>query len=393
MLIKYVTLLCFNVLLLIFHVRGFSMKPLPVMKILAFIFLFLCLEAGSIFAKDPQYLHESIRARGMGGAFIAIANDENALFYNPAGLANLEKSYFELLKVSATVNDSILDTIDELNKDDSDEGKIFDNLIGKKAYLEIDLGAFSFASQSGRWGYNIFAKTVLDIEVHNPTLPFFDATIYAQGGIVGGYAMQFFKDKLDVGLSVKYVTRKGFVGDIAVSQLEKVIDNSDDFFEEKSVITGDIGFILHLTKSKKAKTKGFDTKLAFVAKNLGGMDFGKAGKIEASYDFGFAMEKRLFSFIDVAFAVDFIDSSYANTEFRSPKRNVKAGVEIGFLKLYNNHHLITVRAGMNGAYPTFGSSFNFWGIRLEYASWSEEFGNFAGDKEDKRQSVQISFIF
>jgi len=30
------------------------------------------------------------RALGMGGAFVAVANDANALYYNPAGLALIE---------------------------------------------------------------------------------------------------------------------------------------------------------------------------------------------------------------------------------------------------------------------------------------------------------------
>jgi hypothetical protein len=29
---------------------------------------------------------------GMGGAFVAVSNDANALFYNPAGLADIEKT-------------------------------------------------------------------------------------------------------------------------------------------------------------------------------------------------------------------------------------------------------------------------------------------------------------
>jgi hypothetical protein len=39
---------------------------------------------------------EGIRPMAMGGAFVAVANDENALFYNPAGLARINYWRFTL---------------------------------------------------------------------------------------------------------------------------------------------------------------------------------------------------------------------------------------------------------------------------------------------------------
>jgi len=39
----------------------------------------------------------SVRAIGMGGTFIAVADDDAAVFYNPAGLAQLERSMFSSL--------------------------------------------------------------------------------------------------------------------------------------------------------------------------------------------------------------------------------------------------------------------------------------------------------
>ena len=37
-------------------------------------------------SSEPNFIRESIRARGMGNAFTAAANDEMLLFYNPAAL-------------------------------------------------------------------------------------------------------------------------------------------------------------------------------------------------------------------------------------------------------------------------------------------------------------------
>jgi hypothetical protein len=60
-------------------------------KIAKFLILFLMLFDFASAAKGPQY--RSLRVHGMGGAFVAVADGKDALYYNPAGL-NL-KSRFE----------------------------------------------------------------------------------------------------------------------------------------------------------------------------------------------------------------------------------------------------------------------------------------------------------
>ncbi len=56
--------------------------------------------------KEYYSLSRSIRALGMGGAFYGLSNDENALFYNPAGLAFYEKGkdLMAAFKVDGTPN-------------------------------------------------------------------------------------------------------------------------------------------------------------------------------------------------------------------------------------------------------------------------------------------------
>ena len=40
-------------------------------------------------ASEPAFVRESLRARGMGNAFTAVANDEMLFFYIPAGLRSV----------------------------------------------------------------------------------------------------------------------------------------------------------------------------------------------------------------------------------------------------------------------------------------------------------------
>ena len=48
------------------------------------LLVFFTLDATLVQAAEPSFLRESIRARGMGHAFTAVANDEMVLYYNQA---------------------------------------------------------------------------------------------------------------------------------------------------------------------------------------------------------------------------------------------------------------------------------------------------------------------
>ena len=45
---------------------------------------------GEVFASEYPVLFRGVRPLGMGGAFLALSDDENALFYNPAGLNDVK---------------------------------------------------------------------------------------------------------------------------------------------------------------------------------------------------------------------------------------------------------------------------------------------------------------
>ena len=48
------------------------------------------MSAGSAQALEGAWTHYGVRPLGMGNAFVAVADDFNSLFYNPAGLARLK---------------------------------------------------------------------------------------------------------------------------------------------------------------------------------------------------------------------------------------------------------------------------------------------------------------
>ena len=338
------------------------------------------------FGDEPQHLRQSIRALGMGNAFVAVANDENALFYNPAGLHAIQQHIIEILTLNATVNQNLLD----VGKEDSgDQGSAIGKLVGKKIYTEANLGLLSINGPG--WGYSVFGNYVLDAKIRNPSVPYLQLQSYLQYGAIGGMAFAFFDETLVAGVNYKVVSRNGIGKDVHIVDFldDDFSSNLEDEFSTKSGASPDIGVTYKLDEYY-----AWEPKAALVVRNIGGMDFGSSGEIPMTIDVGFATESELAG-LDIILALDLIDLTHEATAYKSFKRNLKMGFEIGMLKRSNSHHTLSFRAGRNGSYSTWGFSFNipYFPMKLDYANWSEEVGNVAGDVEDERQSLQISFNF
>ena len=66
-------------------------------------------------ASEPAFVRESLRARGMGNAFTAVANDEMLFFYNPAGLRSVIYNIYEIVGFNFTINENRLSTVSYTN--------------------------------------------------------------------------------------------------------------------------------------------------------------------------------------------------------------------------------------------------------------------------------------
>ncbi|WP_052297433.1 OmpP1/FadL family transporter [Flexistipes sinusarabici] len=64
---------------------------------IAFLYVFMILLVPTfVFANGFQINEQGSKALGMGGAFVAQANDPSALYFNPAGITQLERAHLSL---------------------------------------------------------------------------------------------------------------------------------------------------------------------------------------------------------------------------------------------------------------------------------------------------------
>ncbi len=342
-------------------------------------------------AAEPAFIRESIRARGMGNAFTAAANDEMLLFYNPAALRSVYYNMYEVVGFNTTTNENTIN----LGKSSSGFSTI-GSLAGKKIYNEVNLGLLSHVNS--RFGWSFFSNGQVDIQVRNPIIPYLETKAYVQTGLAGGMAWSFLDFQLDLGLGVKLVQRSGIDTKLHIFD-EAIIEFTEDQkttklqkkFASKAAFAPDAGLIYHFDSYHN-----MEPKVAFSLQNIGGLDFEGAGKVPMTMNIGVSTESE-FNGIDMILAADYRDLADSQEMISKgnimTERNIKIGVEFGWQKLFNGHHLISIRAGRNGPYNSVGWSLNLFGFKVDFAKYSEEIGGYAGELEDKRTSLQVSLIF
>ena len=342
-------------------------------------------------AAEPAFIRESIRARGMGNAFTAAANDEMLLFYNPAALRSVYYNMYEVVGFNTTTNENTIN----LGKSSSSFSTI-GSLAGKKIYNEANLGLLSHVNS--RFGWSFFSNGLVDIQVRNPIIPYLETKAYVQTGLAGGMAWSFLDYQLDLGLGVKLVQRSGIDTKLHIFD-EAIIEFTEDTkttklqkkFVSKAAFAPDAGVIYHFDSYHN-----MEPKVAFSLQNIGGLDFEGAGKVPMTMNIGVSTESE-FNGFDMILAADYRDLADSQGMVSKgnimTERNIKIGVEFGWQKLFNGHHLISIRAGRNGPYNTVGWSLNLFGFKVDFAKYSEEIGGYAGELEDKRTSLQVSLIF
>ena len=342
-------------------------------------------------AAEPAFVRESIRARGMGNAFTAAANDEMLLFYNPAALRSVYYNMYEVVGFNTTTNENTIN----LGKSSSGFSTI-GSLAGKKIYNEANLGLLSHVNS--RFGWSFFSNGLLDIQVRNPIIPYLETKAYVQTGLAGGMAWSFLDFQLDLGLGVKLVQRSGIDTKLHIFD-EAIIEFTEDQkttklqkkFTSKAAFAPDAGVIYHFDSYHN-----MEPKVAFSLQNIGGLDFEGAGKVPMTMNIGVSTESE-FNGFDMILAADYRDLADSQEMISKgnimTERNIKIGVEFGWKKLFNGHHLISLRAGRNGPYNSVGWSMNLFGFKVDFAKYSEEIGGYSGELEDKRTSLQVSLIF
>jgi len=332
-------------------------------------------------SSEISSFYRGIRPLGMGNAFTAIANDENSMYYNPAGLNNIEGfGSVGIINPAVEMSESLQSFLDDLNAVDNNDVSASTQLIrdymGTHQHGRVSLMPHYTMHN---FGVAVLAQGTVDMDFRNPVNPYIETKmIYDTVPTVSG-AYSFLDNELKVGATAKLFLRRGIVKKYTAVDIASENFDPENDLKEGSGLGVDIGLIYNLPF-----IESLNPTVGLTVQNLGDVDLGDAGEEPQKVNFGFGINYTGHKYTEILVAaIDYVDISNNVGDDRDMAKRIHMGVEAKF-------PLYSVRAGLNQGYSSYGVTLDIKLLKIEYAAYTEEIGAYAGQRTDKRQMIKLS---
>lgn len=183
------------------------------------IFVFFFSLTSSLFALDP-FVFTNIRSLGMGSVGMTIPNKESVLYANPAGLAFIQETHWDILSAAVILDAKTIEATKNIQRHFNSLQNRFEKLLALAGLAENNGGSLGIGTQlttvplplvnfvNKNFGYGGFAQGYSEIKISNQPGP----QITVEGGydtaIIFGYGYSLSKE-LSLGVNLKYLFRLG----------------------------------------------------------------------------------------------------------------------------------------------------------------------------------------
>ncbi len=380
--------------------------------------ILLCL--GGVFTLQAQTGElrrpfQGVRNLGMGNTGIALSFDENALFYNPAGLASVD-SILVGFPILGEISDDSVSNFNEIRKlvKDGNTAEIVALLMGKRVHFRnlIDLNVIMPFGELMTFGVASGVETQFDLGVRNPVSIEIDFGFRLDRIQNMGFALPVARGRWLLGAGIETIERCDIP--LTTATFGTVLTSSN--------LSSSFGSC-KLTDLKRAQTYnfGFQRRLetasalkmiwGMTAKNIGGLKFKRSDNETNPSDQEMELSTGLswqpsWGPVRMLYAIDLRDLTMKHaddTYCQSNKgtdciwKRLHIGTEFGFFPIDSGASTFAVRAGFNQGYFTYGFELNpfifFRGLNIQYAVYKTETGDKIGDRPDKRHALQINLGF
>lgn len=353
---------------------------------------FLAAASVSLAVEGPKYL--SGRALGMGNAFVALSDDYNAIYYNPAGLARLNTPLdagmslkFDMGDFFGVAGDAVniagehadsFASIDGMAEDATlvDDMMVFDRKpMGFGTSPEMHFAARSTDRDlplgvGAAWFLGSSGQFMLDKGIYMPSAAAKVRTDFAMK-IAGAIDLL---PGLSIGLSPTMATYSSFEQSLSLQEYGTASDTIQAKIAEEQEKFYKPGFGIGYTAGILYDIIPTELRVGAVMYNLFlTMD---NEKVPATYSVGVAylpaMLRKQGMLRYVNFALD-IQDVLADRAFLG---KLNMGAEM-------NLSLAQVRGGLKGGYPTYGLLLNLLFLQMEFTTWAEEAGLYVGQLEER----------
>ncbi len=348
------------------------------------------------------------RAMGMGNTFSGV-DDYNVLFYNPAGLAHLEKGRINIGIGGGIDKDALdfgkdLSDISDSNQSDADKTQAVSDLLQSKygeAY-SIRAPRLNFIYTRPRWG---IALIPVDLSVtmmpNQATGPALDVTAYQDTTLAFGWAKKSNKKKFSWGFVGKAIYRGHMDQNLLAIDL---IDNSDvvrdEDFKEGFTVDADVGV---MWSPYADKTSGPFRKVkptfSAVVRNIADYGFKsnfniyneqsqEPEKLHRRVDIGSRWDFPTFSVFEPRIMIDIRDIFH---EYWNLNKGFHMGMELKY-KVGSALHG-SLQAGLSQMHWTAGLGLQSYFFKLEAVTYAEEYGTQSYERSSRLYLAQINFNF
>lgn len=319
----------------------------------------------------------SVRALGMGNAFTAVAEQGDAIFYNPAALARNSGVHWTIMDPRIGINGTqALETVTAASSGSTLADKI-NGLYGKAIWVGGG-GKTSFVLPN--FGVAIYANGDAGFNMQNPAYPQMNISYIADYGIAIGAAIDFIPKIWSLGVGVRRLNRTGANIPIGASVLA-TLDTTSIQAQLKDRGTGyglDFGSLITIPGP-------VSPTLAFTIRNAGtttfthdeGLAAPPSSPAEMSIGAALKVDTLLVS------VTPSIDYRYIDRTDIQVGKKIHIGAEFDL-------PLISFRAGLYQGYYTAGMSFDMGVLAFSAATYGVELGEYPGQLEDRRYIVQMT---
>lgn len=336
------------------------------------------------FAAEIFEIHRNARAMGMGNAYSSLVDDEDALFYNPAGIAKNGGFFWTIADPGVGLSSLSKEDLDIYS--DLQESGSFDDALnalygktiwaGGTAKTSVMLPFFAGA---------LYGAGDVSVRVDNRVNPTMTVNYVRDTGIALGTGF-WMGPFLQQGFAFKRINRVGSRQEFGPSVIQDIIAGNSDpdvIFENLERKGTGYGVDWGMNISIPGPVR---PTVSFVWKNIGNTKFYPSN----DGDLAPPTEKQEWV-LGTSFMVDLplvhivpsIDIKHANDEDIQLGKKLHMGVELGL-------PLLDLRVGSHQGYLSYGAGINLGLFRFDAASWGVEMGGYPGQNESRRYMAQFS---
>lgn len=336
-------------------------------------------------AEELHYYYRGARATAMGGAYVGLADDEQALFLNPAGLAGNDTSVIDYAPIMLDVSREMYSSYSDSSLLDSFDFDGINKLMGKNLY-----GRFQFTPNliMPNFGAAIMMDAEMAFYANNKAMPHITFGWQNTNGIQMGTGFSLYgkrrrprsgtlQNDIRVGIGGKYLWRRGGYRHVPFEKLLQINKGTSLIKELAGNYHTGMGVDFGLQVIQPLN-KGFVMSFGSAYTDVGNTSFGGEPETQmGNFSVGTALKYYRPAF-SITGAFD-----YSNiAQDVEGRQKMHYGVELQL-------SMLTIYMGINQVYFTTGVGFDVWLLRVMAVTYGQELGTDVFQDGNRRFMLSI----